>query len=338
MSQLLPTVGVLVPTYPGTPTPPAERPVGRAALQLREEGVSVLFGDQVFRRDGQIWMSGLAALPDRWEPAERPIAALHDRFPSQRRAAQYRAVLAQLDGLPMGNPESLTLLCRDKAACQRYLEQSAPTLPMPALVTNPDVFEDHLSAWKAGFLKPQYGALGVSVQRVHPGDPLPRMLPGVVEGIEEPTILQRAVAPPPGWAGRSARVLCQREPDRRWHQCEPAVRESRDDYVVNAARGATVRPGSQALSPDAADALHTICQQTLDALAQHPDGDLLVEVGLDVVFDAAEQPWLIEVNSRPRGRLEVLAARDPARFAQAHRDACARPLRALAHWVRDLSI
>jgi len=41
-------------------------------------------------------------------------------------------------------------------------------------------------------------------------------------------------------------------------------------------------------------------------------------------------PHLIEVNSRPRGRLEALAAQDPSRFEAAHVEACARPLRVLA--------
>lgn len=293
-----------------------------------------MFGDALFARDGRVWMRGLVAAPRRWEVFERPLRALHDRFPSQRRAARYQEALAVLGGVPMGNPLSLTMLCRDKQVCQRYLEQAAPGLQMPSLETDPERFAARLTEWGAAFLKPRYGALGVSVRRVTPGDPLPVMLPGVVPGVKEPTILQQAVSPPSGLAGRSARVLCQRLPDRGWFFCEPAVRESRDDVVVNAARGATVRPGSDVLSVNAQEALRVLCQQTVDGLSRHPDHTTLVEVGLDAVFDDADRPHLIEVNSRPRGRLEVLAARDPARFAQAHQDACARPLRALDAWSR----
>ena len=53
-----------------------------------------------------------------------------------------------------------------------------------------------------------------------------------------------------------------------------------------------------------------------------------------MVIDADGRPWLLELNSRPLGRLGALAAIDPERFATAHREACMRPLRFLAARVR----
>ena len=55
-----------------------------------------------------------------------------------------------------------------------------------------------------------------------------------------------------------------------------------------------------------------------------------MELGLDFVVDTDDVPHLIEVNSRPRGRLEVLAGIE-RRFEALHTEACARPLRRMAH-------
>ncbi|MFT4974887.1 MAG: glutathione synthase/RimK-type ligase-like ATP-grasp enzyme [Myxococcota bacterium] len=322
-------IGVLVPTQPGALPPPDTRPVGRAALNLREEGILAVFGDTIHREsDGTVWMSGHTAAPEKWEPARLPIQALHDRFPSQRRAARYAEVRAVVGDLPLGNPPALTLLCRDKADCQRYLEARA--VPMPALRVDPASWDGALSSWGSGFLKPRYGALGVGVRRVVPGDVLPEVLEGVVPGRSEPAILQQAVSPPVGWAGRSVRALCQRLPGGGWHFCPPAVRQSRDDYVINVSRGAEVRPATDVLSAETRAHIAAACQATCAALSAHAAGRWLVELGLDLMIDGNGLAHVIEVNSRPRGRLEALAEADPSRFAAAHREACARPLRYLA--------
>ena len=60
-----------------------------------------------------------------------------------------------------------------------------------------------------------------------------------------------------------------------------------------------------------------------------------VEVGVDLVIDSEGVPWLVEVNSRPRGRMEALAAADPGRFLDAHVAACGRPIAALAWLARN---
>jgi len=196
----------------------------------------------------------------------------------------------------------------------------------PAVEADPARFAERLATWGSAFLKPRYGAFGRGVRRVRPGDPLPAVGEGAVPGVAEPLILQRAVDPPEGWAGISARVLVQRAGDS-WLAEAPAIRCSRTDPVVNAARGAEVVPAGELADPEA---LRELALAAAAALARSPDGDGLVELGVDLAVDADGRPWVIEVNARPRGRLLALAERDPS-FLPAHVEACARPLRWLAH-------
>ncbi len=322
------TIGVLVPTYPAPPPPPENKPVGRAALLLAREGICALFGDRIHRADGVVYMAGVRVTPGGWVRETNPMLALHDRFPSQRRADRYRETLAVLGALPMGNPASVTLLCRDKIACQDTL--TAAGVPMPAIETEPQRMAERLAAWGAGFLKPRYGALGIGVRRVLPGERLPEALPGAVPGVLDPAFLQQAVPAPAGWAGRSVRALVQRLPGGSWHFCPPVVRQSREDFVVNAARGAQVAPADDVLSASTMRRVAETCEATCHAIASHEDGAHVVELGLDMMIDDTGRPQLIEVNSRPRGRLEALAALDARRFGAAHIAACARPLRYLA--------
>jgi len=205
-------------------------------------------------------------------------------------------------------------------------------ISMPELETDPSCFAERLQQWGAGFIKPQYGALGMGVARVEATDPLPAELPGMVPNTPEPAILQRAVVPPSGWAGIALRVLVQRTP-KGWHFCTPVVRSSRTDPVANAARGAEVGPGDVMLSAQTLAKVQHACSQITLAIDSMPQGRLAVEAGIDLVLDADNTPHLIELNSRPRGRLEVLAQQDPERFKDAHIEAVARPIRMLAHWV-----
>lgn len=320
-------IGVLVPTSPGAPSaPPEALPLGRAALALGEEGVDLLLAGMA--EDGLL--VGHRAVPGGWRPARGRPAAVYDRFPSQGRATQHQALLAQLAGLPVGNPPALVVLCRDKLATQRALE--AAGLPMPAVEDDPDRFAAALDAWGAAFLKPRFGAMGAGVRRVVPGDPLPARLRGL-QAQDEPALLQRAVPPPPGLAGRSLRVLAQRAPDGAWVQVPAVVRESEEDPVVNAARGARVRLAEDALPPPALARVARMVDATCRALAATPGATHALELGVDLVLDPDDQPHLVEVNGRPNGRLERLSAQDPDRFGAAHLDAVTRPLRTLAAWV-----
>jgi len=320
------TIGVLVPGD-GTPPPPESRPIGRAALLLAQEGIEVVFGSEL--KHGR--MDGLIATAGGWRPVtQHRIDAIHDRFPSQIRSEVFARILSGIDGQLMANSLDFTMLCRDKVLSQQAMTQAG--INMPELETRPEHFRAQLGRWGAGFLKPRYGALGTSVSRVKAGDVLPETLPGMVPGRLEPAILQRAVHPPEGWAGRALRVLVQRTP-QGWHLCPPVVRSSRTDPVANAARGAEVGPGPGLLKPQTLDRITQACTEITDALDRMPEGQWAVEAGVDLVLDADNIPHLIELNSRPRGRLEVLANQDPEAFGQAHIDAVARPIRMLAHWV-----
>ena len=77
------------------------------------------------------------------------------------------------------------------------------------------------------------------------------------------------------------------------------------------------------------DAIEQIC----NALDQVKVADRMVEAGVDLVLDEQHHPWLIEINSRPRGRMEALASLDPQTYLNAHIDACARPLQVIAAWA-----
>jgi glutathione synthase/RimK-type ligase-like ATP-grasp enzyme len=55
-----------------------------------------------------------------------------------------------------------------------------------------------------------------------------------------------------------------------------------------------------------------------------------LELGIDLLFDKHHKAWLLEVNSRPSGRLIALTQRDPQRYGPLAEEAVLRPLRALA--------
>lgn len=311
------TLGVLVPLRPGAPAgPPEDLPMGRAALLLAEEGLAVVFGADV--RDGR--MTGLIARPGRWEPVtDVPVVAAYDRYPSKADPAGHAALRAGLGTVPLANPYALTLLCRDKLACQRHLE--ARGVSMPEVEGDPSRFAERLSRWGAAFVKPRHGAFGEGVRRV--------VRPPAVT---EPSVLQRAVRPPEGWAGVSVRALVQRERPT-WVTCPPVARRHRTDPVVNVARGAETAALADVL-PELLAEVEAKAIAVAEALADHPDGAWLVELGVDLVIGADGHAHVIEVNSRPRGRLEALAAQDPGRWTRAHLDACARPLRCLRRLAR----
>ncbi len=321
-------IGVLVPSNGHVPSiAPKDRPIGRAAARLFEENIDVIFGDHI--ESGR--MSGFRARGDQWEAVTNiPLHGVHDRYPSQIRWAQYESIRHGMGTLPMGNDFGFTMLCRDKVSSQRALE--AEGIRMPPVQSDPVAFQKALSEWGAAFLKPRFGALGIGVRRVEPGDELPTSTEGVVPNRKDPTIIQAAIQPPVGWASRTVRVLIQRQPDGGWFTGIPVLRQSRIDPVANAARGAEVAPAAELLPPTLLDCIDLEVKRICAAMDRIAEAKRMVEAGLDLVIDSQSNVWLIEINSRPRGRMEVLASHDPATYQDDHVNACARPLRVIATW------
>jgi len=319
-------IGVLVPSLAeGAPLPPASLPFGRAAMKLAGEGIEVVFGDRAER--GQL--VGTRAVGETWSPVRRwPVAAAFDRYPARSRPGSHRALLRGLGPIPVANPPTLAALCSDKLATQRVLTRGA--VPMPDVETDPRRFTAALAAWGTAFLKPRYGAFGRGVCVVRPGEPLPAEAEGAVPGVPEPTFLQRHVRAPPGFAGISARVLVQRLADGSWATDPVVARWSRTDPVVNAARGSSVALLASLVGAEITADVAALAIRCMSLLAEEPEGDLLVEGGVDVAIDRDLRPWVLEVNGTPRGRLEVLRNQSPEAFHAAHVESCARPLRTLA--------
>jgi len=294
--------------------------MGRAALSLEAEGVLTLFGSEaishgVFRGD--------QAIRGGWRTVTAEVHAVYDRFPSQGHPEPYLRLRRLLGHLPWVNPPDLIALCRDKLATQELLHTVGS---WPPVERDPDRFHQRLSDWGAAFIKPRFGSFGAGVRRVVPGDRLPSKLQGTVPNTLEPAILQRAIHPPPSFQGVSVRVNMQRDTGGVWVINSPVARTSELDPVVNAATGAEVSPAHQILP------LGTLkeCTQQATAVAHRFEsrwGDVVAELGVDLVIDHHEHPWLIEVNARPRGRLAALAGAWPQRFADEHLQATARPIR-----------
>jgi glutathione synthase/RimK-type ligase-like ATP-grasp enzyme len=320
-------LAILVPLRDAA-APPEHSALGRAALRLRARGVPVLFGDTA--QDGILhgWRPVLGG----WERARGRPRAVYDRFPSQGRAAAWASLQAGLGGAVAGNPSSIIGLCRDKLTFQEWCVAACPGVAMPAVEAAPAAFGARLAAWGAAFAKPRFGSRGVGVRRIVAGEAPPGPWSEGLVG-PEPTLLQQAVPPPPGWAGACVRVDVQRDATGTLVVLPPALRRSVTDAVVNTARGAAVEAAAFVLPPRALLALESAARAVTAALVARPDGATVVEVGLDFACAADGTPWLLEANARPQSLLRGLSAVDPGRFAAAREAAAERPLRALWAWA-----
>jgi glutathione synthase/RimK-type ligase-like ATP-grasp enzyme len=288
-----------------------------------DEGIEVVFGSDTV--DGT--MSGAVVRPTGWQEVTRvPVHAVFDRYPRRELPVEHRTALAGLGAVLVCNGGQVSDRCADKLAAQACLTSAG--LSMPPIVTDPTTFQETLVHWGVGFLKPQFGTCGYGVKRVVPGDRLPLHVEGAESGPLQPSFLQRAVAPLEGWAAVALRLLVQRDGDD-WFVNPGVARRSRTDVVASASRGAEVVP-LRDLGSDVMEAAEVQARAAAQALAATPGGEELVEVGVDMVVDASRQPVLIEVNSRPWGRLKALVAIDEQRWGAAHEAACARPFRWLS--------
>ena len=296
-------LGIWVPFRAGGSLgPPESLPLGRAALAARARGVTLVLGSP--QQDGRF--DGVVAEPGGWvSVAGAAVDGVYDRFPSGSRPEAFAAGLRALGGIPVANAPVITALCRDKLQCQRALEGS---VAMPEVCGEPGEFGAALADWGLAFLKPRHGSFGEGVVQVRPGDPLPTA---------GDFVLQRAIVP--AGAHLALRVLVQRG-EHGLVVRSPVARRSLEDPVVNAARGAEVLPAADLELP--LDAIAEVARETFRGLAAR---GLTLELGVDVVLDDRRTPYVIEVNSRPRGRLRELARKWPERFAAEHEAACVAP-------------
>lgn len=311
-----PALLVLQRPYARVPKPPELLPFGRAALELAERGLPVLFGHEVV--DGHA--SGLVARPGGWRRVEQsPIRAVFDRLAGEPWRELRSSLLQALPDVPLANPPRVRELCRDKLCCQRHLE--AAGLPTPPALAQPGRFAETLARWGVAYLKPRTGSRGLGVRRVTAG----------VHDISDEAddlVLQRAVQPEEGHPPVTLRVLAQRDAAGTWVIEEPVARiGSPGDAVVSVHGGAQARPAGEVCDEAAVREL-ALC--TARSIAGGPDSELVLELGVDFVLDRERRPWIIEVNSVPRGHLASLAEADPARWAQRHVATCRRPLEVLA--------
>ena len=303
--------------FTGSTPPPAATPFGRAALQLQQENIEIIIAaspSSWMRIENNTWK--------RTEPTT--VDAVYDRYSSRSLPEHYSAMSAQVGDCPRGNPGALIRICTDKIATQRVLHD----LPMPAISTNPSEFQNQLEAWGQGFLKARFGGLGRGVFPVEPGNKLSGWGPGAVRGGSEPTFLQQAIQPPKGFGSLCVRWLTQRNTDGSWHLLPPVARISQH-AVSNVHQGAAAIPAEEVLPTKALKEGASLVRSAAKRLTQHCHGPAL-ELGVDLLFDPQFKPWLLEVNSRPSGRLSALTAKDPTRFAPLAEQAVLRPLRSLA--------
>lgn len=307
------------------PAPPiASLPMGRAAVELLDDGIEVILADRV--ANGLV--SGFVATREAWQPIEdAAVCGVYDRFPMPRFPDRHAQLVAELMGTPLGNPVSIRELSRDKLASQRHLE--ARGIRMPPVTNDLNHVQTVLLNWGIAFAKPQFGAVGAGVERILPGATVSTTRPGAL-GEPEPTLLQKAVLPPEGWAGIATRTVVQRDAHGEWVTGPPVARRSRTDAVVNVSRGASADAAEDVLPAKTVRALQDTAIACAIALADHPDGVDLLELGVDAMIDGDLTPWVIELNTRPWGRLSALYANDPDRWRRAHVDLCARPFRYLA--------
>jgi len=307
-----PTVGLLLPAPDRAPTAPHTQPIGRAALALADR-LTVLIGSTV--ESGEL--IGHIATPQGWRAHRARPHAVIDRFPSFSRPQAYQALLHGLGSVPILNPPRLTALLRDKLRTQHALYG----LGMPPVCSRADHFGLLLQEWGSAFVKPRFGSFGRGVHRVHSPPPAR----AIVDHVDQPLFLQRAIAPPHGYGGVALRILVQRLPDFSWRAYPPVARHHPTDPVVNRARGARVGSAHDLFGLDIA---HRAQDLALAVAQRFPTA---LELGVDAVLDPQLQPHLIEVNARPRGRLQALALQQPERFGALHALATTTPFETAAY-------
>ena len=124
------------------------------------------------------------------------------------------------------------------------------------------------------------------------------------------------------------RWLIQREPSGKWCALPPVARVS-EDAVANVHQGAQALPAETVLPSKAVESARSLVYEVAHQLQARSTG-LVVELGVDLVFDTDFRPWLLEINSRPSGRFQALSNANPDRYNSLAEEAVLRPIRCLA--------
>ncbi|NNU88511.1 YheC/YheD family protein [Geobacillus sp. MR] len=219
----------------------------------------------------------------------------------------------------------------------RYFEQHEylhPYLPKTALWSNEDTLEAFLTAFPSVFLKPIHGSQGRGIFRLERSDGTIRLrhstsastttyssidtlvsalrrrtkAPMIIQqGLEIHTIDGRPV---------DFRLLCHRVRNNHWRVTSAVARVAPpDQFVANLARGGELMAINTVLREwyTASDAfqqkqlLKEIAMEAATVLALEAEG-LYGELGIDLAIDVHDQPWIIEVNTKPSKQTDMTSA------------------------------
>ncbi|MAA79794.1 MAG: hypothetical protein CL916_11090 [Deltaproteobacteria bacterium] len=253
------------------------------------------------------------------------VFALYDRFPFQKMKEQYPLNIDV--PIPVANPKNIALLCKDKWNLQQYLTQKGIAMPHITRTSFASFLNQNDSC---AIAKPRFGSYGVGVAVVD--KPPPSTLPSVCG--EDETLLQQWIKPPKDWAGISIRQLIQRDTDYSWIPRTTVVRCSKTDPVVNVTRGAKAIPAKELLLSKTIQNIHKQSVKAAQYLAELPNGEWIVELGIDFVIDAHWNPWLIEINTQPKGKLKSLYKSHPEIYEEEFMNIIEQPFQCLKTWCQ----
>ena len=283
------------------------------------EEYKIVFGDKITQKTNQIYLQ------------DQPVDIFFDRYPYQTYKKQdplqnIKLLNIQNKCVPICNPREFTEFCKDKWEFQKYMLKN--NILMPPIAQNR--YQYWIKKWGGiAVAKPRFGSFGVGIELIKSS---PSPFRKGVNGMD-PTIIQKYIQPPNGFAGISVRQLIQRNIDRSWTFRTTVARTSLEDPIVNAARGADIRR--------AIDVLPTTCCEKIQMMSKkiaHILGKIspfVIEVGLDYVIDNNFEPIFIEANAQPKGKLKGLIKNKKTHsIVCEHQSVLKHPFTVMSKWIQ----